>query len=86
MKSDAEKRVLQSLVLEAIAKAEGIEASDVELEEELGNLASQYQREVDELRAILTANGNLESLKSDLVTRKTVQYLVDNSKTEATVA
>lgn len=86
MKSDAEKRVLQSLVLEAIAKAEGIEASDEEMEEELSNLAKQYQREVDELRAILTANGNLESLKSDLVTRKTVQYLVDNSKTEATVA
>ncbi|MDF2935087.1 MAG: trigger factor [Paenibacillaceae bacterium] len=86
MKSDAEKRVLQSLVLEAIAKAEGIEASDEEVEEELSNLAKQYQREVDELRAILTANGNLESLKSDLVTRKTVQYLVDNSKTEATVA
>lgn len=86
MKSDAEKRVLQSLVLEAVAKAEGIEASDEEVEEELSNLAKQYQREVDELRAILTANGNLESLKSDLVTRKTVQYLVDNSKTEATVA
>ncbi|MFM9328497.1 trigger factor [Paenibacillus mesotrionivorans] len=86
MKSDAEKRVLQSLVLEAVAQAEGIEASDEELEEELSNLAKQYQREVDELRAILTANGNLESLKSDLVTRKTVQYLVDNSKTEATVA
>ncbi len=86
MKSDAEKRVLQSLVLEAVAQAEGIEASDEEVEEELSNLAKQYQREVDELRAILTANGNLESLKSDLVTRKTVQYLVDNSKTEATVA
>lgn len=86
MKSDAEKRVLQSLVLEAVAQAEGIEASDEELEEELSNLAKQYQREVDELRAILTANGNLESLKSDLITRKTVQYLVDNSKTEATVA
>lgn len=86
MKSDAEKRVLQTLVLEAVAQAEGIEASDEEVEEELSNLAKQYQREVDELRAILTANGNLESLKSDLVTRKTVQYLVDNSKTEATVA
>lgn len=86
MKSDAEKRVLQTLVLEAIAKAEGIEASDEELDEELANLAKQYQREVDELRAILTANGNLDSLKSDLITRKTVQYLVDNSKTEATVA
>lgn len=86
MRGDAEKRVLQNLVLEAIAKAENIEASEEEVTEELEKMAKQYQREVDELRSILTANGNLESLKSDLVTRKTVQFLVDNSKSEATVA
>lgn len=86
MRSDAEKRVLQNLVLEAIAKAEGIEASEEEVTEELEKLAKQYQRDVEELRAILTANGNLDSLKSDLVTRKTVQFLIENSKSAASVA
>jgi trigger factor len=86
MRGDAEKRVRQNLVLEAIAKAEGIEAAEEEVNEELEKLSKQYQRSVDELRAILTANGNLDSLKGDLVTRKTVQFLMDNSKTEATVA
>jgi trigger factor len=86
MQGDAEKRVRQNLVLEAIAKAEGIEATDEDLNEELEKLASQFQRSVEEIRAILTANGNIESMKSDLVTRKTVQFLLDNSKTEATVA
>jgi trigger factor len=86
MKADAEKRVLQNLVLEAVAKAEAIEATEEEVTEELEKMAKQYQREVDELRTILTANGNLEALKSDLVTRKTVEFLVANSKTEATVA
>lgn len=86
MQGDAEKRVRQNLVLEAIAKAEGIEATDEDLNEELEKLASQFQRSVEEIRAILTANGNIESMKGDLVTRKTVQFLLDNSKTEATVA
>lgn len=86
MRTDANKRVRQNLVLEAIAKAEGIESSEEEVNEELEKMSKQYQRSVDELRAILAANGNLESLKNDLVTRKTVQFLLDNSKTEATVA
>lgn len=86
MRSDAGKRVRQNLVLEAIAKAEGIEASEEEVNEELEKMSKQYQRSVDELRSILTANGNLDSLKGDLVTRKTVQFLLDNSKTETTVA
>lgn len=86
MRGDAEKRVRQNLVLEAISKAEGIEASDEEVNEELEKLAKQYQRSAEELRAILTANGNLEGLTSDLVTRKTVEFLLNHSKTEATVA
>lgn len=86
MSGDAAKRVRQNLVLEAIAKAEGFEASEEEVNEELEKMSKQYQRSVEELRDILTANGNLSSLKSDLVTRKTVQFLLDNSKTEATVA
>lgn len=86
MKGDAEKRVRQGLVLEAISSAEAIEATEEEVTEELEKMAKQYQRDVEELRSILTANGNLDSLKRDLVTRKTVQFLLDNSKTEATVA
>jgi len=86
MRGDAEKRVRQNLVLEAIAKAENIEASEEEVTEELEKLAKQYQRSVEELRAILSANGNLDSLKGDLVTRKTVQFLLDNSKTATNVA
>lgn len=86
MKGDAEKRVRQNLVLEAIAKAEGIEATDAEVNEELDKMAKQYQRSAEELRSILEANGNLDSLTSDLVVKKTVEFLVQNSKTVASVA
>lgn len=86
MRGDAEKRVRQNLVLEAIAKAENIEATDAEINEELEKMAKQYQRSADELRSILEANGNLNSLKNDLVVRKTVEFLVQHSKTAASVA
>ncbi|WP_127586210.1 trigger factor [Paenibacillus koleovorans] len=86
MKSDAEKRVRNNLVLEAIGKAESIEATDEELNEELERLASQYSRSVDEIRSIFAANGTLDSLKGELTVKKTVDFLVANSKSAASVA
>ncbi len=44
MRPDAEKRVRNFLVLEAIAKAENLTVSDEEFEEELKKLAELYQR------------------------------------------
>ncbi|CAM3500836.1 trigger factor [Marinicrinis lubricantis] len=86
MMPDAQKRVLNNLVLEAIAKAENIEATEEDLNAELEKLAEAYQRPVDELRSILQANGNLDSLKQDLLIRKTVELLVAESKSVPAVA
>ncbi|WP_282941243.1 trigger factor [Paenibacillus sp. RC67] len=80
MRGDAEKRVLNNLVLEAIAKAENLEATEEELNEQLQQMSQMYQRSTEELRAILEANGNLNDLKHDLVVTKTVGFLVANSK------
>ncbi|MEK8131313.1 trigger factor [Paenibacillus filicis] len=81
MAGDAEKRVRNNLVLEAVAKAEGLEASEEEIEAELNNLAGAYGRSVDEIRAIFSQNGTLATLVQDVVARKAVKFLVDNSKT-----
>ncbi|MBO7745456.1 trigger factor [Paenibacillus sp. MWE-103] len=86
MRGDAEKRVLNNLVLEQIAKNEGIAANDEDLNEELENLSKQYNRPAAELREIFEANGNLDNIKEDLVLRKTIKFLLDNSKTETVVA
>ena len=86
MQGDAEKRVRNNLVLEAIAKAEGIEVSEDELTEELEKLAQAYNRPAEEIREIFTSNGNLENMKDDLSLRKTIQFLVENSKSVTTVA
>jgi trigger factor len=81
MREDAEKRVRNNLVLEAIAAAENISASDEEVDAELEKLANSYQRTVEELRDIFASNGSLEGMKSDLSVRKTVDFLLENSKT-----
>lgn len=80
MKPDAEKRVRNNLVLEAIASAESIEASEEDLTEELEKIAQQYQRPVDEIRSILAANNSLDAIKNDLSIRKTVHFLVESSQ------
>jgi len=80
MRGDAEKRVRNNLVLEAIAKAENITVTEEEIGEELEKLSGVYNRPAEELREIFERNGSLDSLKEDLVLRKTIRFLVDNSK------
>ncbi|AEI45007.1 Tig [Paenibacillus mucilaginosus KNP414] len=80
MRGDAEKRVRNNLVLEAIAKKEGIEVTEEEINAEFENLAGMYGRSAAEIRSIFTSNGNLSTLLADIITRKTVAFLVDNSK------
>jgi trigger factor len=77
MKEEAEQRVRGSLTLEAIAKAENIQASDEDVNEELQKMAEMYNMTVENITAAL---GNLDGIKGDLKARKTVQFLVENSK------
>ncbi|NMO95283.1 trigger factor [Paenibacillus lemnae] len=79
MKDDAEKRVRNNLVLEQIAKEENLEVSEEDINEELGNMAETYKRPVDEIRSILASNGSLDSLREELVLRKTIDLLIENS-------
>ncbi|HLR08544.1 MAG TPA: trigger factor [Bacillota bacterium] len=79
MREDAEKRVKTNLTLEAIAKAEDIEATDDDVNEELENMASQYNMEVDQLKQML--GGNTDAIKEDLKLKKTIDYLVEHSQT-----
>ncbi|XEC93214.1 trigger factor [Paenibacillus tarimensis] len=86
MRADAEKRVRNNLVLEQIAKAENITVTEDDVNGELEKLAEAYKRSAEELRDIFTRNGNIENLKEDLVLRKTIQFLLENSKAVTEVA
>jgi trigger factor len=84
MQENAEKSVLHRLVLEAVAKAESISASDEEINVELGKLAEQYSKDIEEIRTALQQNGSMENFVQDVVISKTVKFLMGNIKPKKT--
>ncbi len=78
MKDSAAVNVKRSLVLEAIMKAENIEASDEDVEAEYAKMADMYKMEVDKVKEIMGQNA--ADLKADLSVRKTVEFLKDSAK------
>lgn len=80
MQPEAERRVRTSLVLEAIAKYEGIKATEEEIEEECANVAGHYQQDPEEFYKVLAKEGQLGFITDRLVVNKTVQMLVDNAE------
>lgn len=86
MKDDAAKRVRNNLVLNAITEAEKMSVSDEEVNEELEEMAKMYQQPAEDIRKVLEANGSIEDVKKDLANRKTVKWLVEQSKTVSEVA
>ena len=77
---EAERSVKVDLVLEAIAKAEKIEASDEDLDKQIQRMAEQYHQDVESMRNVLNAQGSLEMLKESLALEKTVDYLIEQAK------
>ncbi|BFH67281.1 trigger factor [Paenibacillus dendritiformis] len=80
MQKEADKRVKNNLVLEQIAKEENLSISDEELSAELDKMAETYKRSAEEIRDILTKNGTLDNLREEALIRKTIAFLVENSK------
>lgn len=78
-KERANKQVLTSLVIEAIAKAEGIEANDEEVEMQLVDMSKKYNMELDKLKELLS-DAEKENIKKDLSMSKTIDMLVNNAK------
>lgn len=78
MKDSAAANVKTSLVLEAIMKAEAIEATDEDVEAEYAKMADMYKMEVEKVKEIMGANA--DALKADLAVQKTVKFIVDNAK------
>lgn len=74
----AKQQVKVKLALDAIVKAENIEATEEEIAEEIVKLAEQYNMEADKIKAAVPE----EQLTDDIVTRKAVDFVVDNSVKE----
>ncbi len=79
VRPQAQARVETSLVLEAIVKAENIEATDDELKEELEKMSKMYNMEVEKIEAML-GDIDKENIKKDICTRKAAELVVAESK------
>jgi trigger factor len=75
---EAERRVKTSLLLDAIARAERIEATKADVESELANLSRQYGRPPSEIAELLRPN--MPALVDGVVRSKTVDFLMRQAK------
>lgn len=73
--AEANKRVKTNLVIEAIAKAEGFEATDSEIEQEINDLATEYNMPADQVRSLLSA----DMLKHDIAMKKAVEVITSTA-------
>ncbi len=78
MRPDAKTRVLNSLVVEAISKAENIEAGEEDVEEEISKMAETYKMEADKLKTTLRPS-DMDYIKDTVVARKTIEFIKSNA-------
>ena len=78
VKPQAEKRIKSRLVLEAIVKAENIEASEEDYEEEIKVMAEAYQMEADKVKEMLPEK-SVAQIKEDIAVRKAAEFAVANA-------
>lgn len=79
VKPDALKRIQQRAVLEAVVKAENIEVSDEEVDEELTNMANQYQMKLEDIKGFM-GEAEINSIKKDVAVKKAAKLIVDEAK------
>ena len=76
--------VKAELLLDRIADAEKIEATDEDVEKEISALAERSGESATALRARLTKQGALDRMKSKLRSDKTIEWLYRNTRIETT--
>ncbi len=74
--------VKADLLLEAVAKAENLEATPADLEGEVAAMAAGYQAPVDEVRKIILKEGRLEALAKSVLRKKAANLIIDNAVAE----
>ena len=79
MKPEAVKRIQNSLVLEAVAKAENIQISDEKLDEEIAKMAESYKMEADKLKELM-GDYEKEQMKNDLAIQAAVELVTEAAK------
>lgn len=78
-KDQAKKRIQGRLVLEAIAKAEKLEATEEDVQAEMEKLSKQYDMEIEKVKEYF-GEDSVEALKQDIATQKALDLMVAEAK------
>ena len=81
-RDQAEKSVRAHLVLEAVEKAEAIDATEEQIDAQIAQFAPQTGKSVEELKQTLT-EADREYFKADAIRDNAIKFLCDNAKAEA---
>lgn len=79
MRPEAVKRIQNSLVLEAVAKAENIQISDEKLDEEIAKMAENYKMEADKLKELM-GDYEKDQMRNDLAIQAAVELVTEAAK------
>jgi trigger factor len=78
---EAVKRVKRTLILEAIARKEGIAVSDVEVDAEIRRAAREQEREFADVKHHLKHDGGYEALRASMAQEKAMELVLGQSVT-----
>src|SRR5215204_3486618 len=76
---DAEDTVKKELVLDAVAAAENIVAGEDETMHEIGHLAEDSERSVEDIVKTMRRNGTYSMLEEEISRQKALDFLVENA-------
>ncbi|MFW6114022.1 MAG: trigger factor, partial [Actinomycetota bacterium] len=76
---DAERMILNELVLDAVIRNEELGVSDDELQKEIERRASAFGVSPEQYREVMEKRGALEGVRMDLLRRKALKFLGDNA-------
>ncbi len=80
LKPQAEQRIRNSLVLEAVAAAENIEVTEDDIEKEYQKMADQYHLPVENVKKYFDGDDMKEDFKKDIRIRKAADFITDHAK------
>ncbi|MCM1161117.1 MAG: trigger factor [Roseburia sp.] len=79
IKPQAEARIKSRLVLEAVVKAENIEATEEDFDKEIERMASMYQMDANKVKETVGEHGKKE-IMMDLAVTKAADFVVEHAK------
>ena len=79
MKPQAIKRIQTRLVLEAVVKAENIQADDAAVEEQFDKMAEDFKMDKEQIKGMF-GEEQMAQLKEDIAVQKAIDFLVAEAK------